>query len=263
MFKVVIIGQKSKIGSTILSIIKSKKTLTLIKESRLDHEKIDYLILCSNEKRCKDFINKYRNNSNINKIIDYSGALKNSIMNGDNNITYAFNSIYDSSKKMVAHPGCSSLGILTALYPIKDEYEIDNCFIDVKFSKSTLKYNSQNLNNLTNNTFGLLYDEHYHQKEVNYFLNKTNISIAPSIIDIDNGISLNIFIQSNKPHDLIDKISVYYTNDNNVNITKDLMDIKSVVGTSKINIYFKKTGNGLIINVLLDNLFNDRFLRFI
>lgn len=259
MFKMVIVGEKSKIGQSILA--HSTRWLTILPEAALEVEKVDYLILASTKERNKAFIKKYSKSPEI-KIFDFSGILKKHMMDGQHDIAYAFEPLFTKSLKLVAMPGCSSLAMLQCLFPIKD-FISDEIIVDLKFPRSSLKYDSPNLIGLDQNIKGLMYGTHPHQAEVNFILKTDKITVIPSLVDVPSGISLNVYFPTKEPLIVKQQLENYYLSHKRVQISKRPVAIADVVKTGKTLIYIFPTKSGLVINAVTDNLINDRYMDFL
>lgn len=258
MFKVVVIGETGKIGHSLLSHLGQ---LTLLPKESLDKEKVDFLFLASSKEKNKAYIKHYPHSPTL-KIFDFSGLLKDKFLNNSNEVTYGFLPLYDKQKKLVAMPGCSSLAILQSLYPIKELLSTE-IFIDVKFSKSALKNNSVSLIGLNENIKGILYNQHPHQLEIQHILNNKKITLAPSVIDIPSGISINIFIANVNYDSILNLLLDYYKLDRQVKIVPTNPQITDVIKTGTTLIHVSPSYSGVIINVVTDNLINNRFLNLL
>lgn len=258
MFKVVVIGTRSKMGNSILS---NTGSLTILAEEALEKEKVDFLFLASSKERNKQYLKQYKHSPEI-KIFDYSGLLKERVIEKDPLVTYGFLPLYEKNKQLVAMPGCSSLAMLNALYPLK-HLLAEEIFIDVKFPKTSLKHNSPNLTNLDLNIKGILYNQHPHQEEVCSILQYPNITIAPSLVDVPSGISVNIFLPK---VDFIETNTIllkYYEHSSRVMIKGKNPLLSDVIRTGETHIFISPSKAGTVLNVVSDNLINNRFLDFL
>jgi N-acetyl-gamma-glutamylphosphate reductase len=246
------VGTNSKIGQKILKFLPPDIQI-------LDKvpEQLDYLFLASSNDKSLAALNQYGAQSR--KIIDFSGATKLSALAGQKGMTYALN--YDPKAKLVALPGCSSWGILSALMPIKNLLP-EVVFADVKFAKSALQFDSPSLQ--LQEDIKLIYPlQHFHQPEINLALGQPNlVQMAPSIIDLPQGVSINLMF---KPNPEVDYVSVLQNkiHPDYVQVVNYLPTLQEVIGTKNILMQVSQNNWAVNINICLDNLVNDRFLSFL
>lgn len=258
MHKAVLIGSKSKIGQSILH--HWTNLLTLIPPEELETEKVDFLFLCTTKDKAKAYVKKYPKSPNL-VILDFSGATRPSL--GINpHITYGFEPLFDKNKSVISFLGCSSLGILHALYPLKHLLQ-DTVFIDTKFPRSAIKHNSPNLANLSGNCINLLTGSHPHQAEVRKILNFNNLVMSPSLIDIPQGISLSIFIPNLSSTLTKATLQSFYEHNREIILSPDPVDVRKVINTSKCHIHITGDDSSTIMTVAIDNLVNNRYLHFL
>lgn len=239
----------------------------LIQDDRfIENNNPDIIFLVGTKENSSEFKQEEYPNS---KIIDVSSYKRlNSLTNlrDDNgrSSVYAIPHItYQDDYKDItyfANPGCSAIGSITAIYPILD-FVNTNIVLDTKFSKSALtrksKFNEEKDIMTVVHPF-----EHTHQKEINYYFNNAyNIKMIPSIIDVSNGISINIHAFKNDnikiEKDLIfNTLNNYYRwyRDTIMISNKEPFKLKYVINTNKIGIYVKEDEENVLINVVLDNL---------
>lgn len=201
------------------------------------------------------------------KIVDVSShqRLRSSttIVESGNDILYGAHTVTNKNDyKMfnyVANPGCSAIGSITAIYPVMEFLE-KNYILDVKFSKSSLTRHSS-FNGEKDIMTVVHAFKHTHQKEVNYFFgNNINVKMVPSIIDVPNGIAINIHcfrnnVESEETEFIFSSLKSFYRWNKDIIISnKRPIELKDVIGTNKIGIYIKEDGDNVLINVVLDNL---------
>lgn len=258
MRKFAIIGERSKIGQYISKYMPD--SFFQVPESEIKNNTLDVLFLSTSKEKALHFINKFQNTKT--QIIDLSGSQKlNSFINAPNQHLSDYSFIYGFSEvnspelnKNVATPGCSALGILTTIFPIKHFLE-KTIFVDVKFSKSAMRFSSQNQYQMDNNSLIVYPFSHFHQNEVNYALNSQyNILVASSIIGIERGISLNIFANIITDIDLYSELKHYYKKNNVVKVTKTEVPLLSMIETPNVSIYVKQLNKSVLFNVVFDNL---------
>jgi N-acetyl-gamma-glutamylphosphate reductase len=251
-----IIGERSKIGKCLIKYM--PKGYKRIPESQIGKQLIDVVFLATGTDKAKSLIKKNRFGSA--QIIDLSGSQKlESYIGRKNQKDFEF--IYGlpelnkpGTKKNIATPGCSSMGILTVLLPIQKYIEKD-VFVDVKFSKSAMRFLSENQSSLKNNIKIVHPLSHLHQTEINYVLSgNLKVSLATNLIDIERGISLNIFTKLKRKADVEKELKRFYKNTTRVKIAKNPVDLLKVIGTHDIQIYVKQEGSIVLINAVFDNL---------
>jgi N-acetyl-gamma-glutamylphosphate reductase len=251
-----LVGTNSKIGQKILKFLPPDIQI-------LDQvpEQLDYLFLASSNDKSLAALNQY--GARTRKIIDFSGATKLSALAGQKGMTYALN--YDPKAKLVALPGCSSWGILSALLPLHSLSKNllpEVIFADVKFAKSALQFDSPSLQ--LQEDIKLIYPlQHFHQQEINLALGQPNlVQMAPSIIDLPQGVSINLMF---KPLQGVDYISALKNSlhPNYVQIVDQIPTLQEVIGTKNIIMQVSQNNWAVNINICLDNLVNDRFLSFL
>jgi N-acetyl-gamma-glutamylphosphate reductase len=253
-----IIGERSKIAKYLIKYM--PKGFKQVPESQVTKSKLDVLFLSTDSKKALIFIKKYQNTKT--QIIDLSGSQKLKSYTGAKdqqksffNFFYGLNQINPiGTRKHIANPGCSSLGVLTALFPIK-HLLTESVFVDVKFSKSAMRYSSDNQKHISNNIKLLHPLSHFQQDEINYVLKgDLEVSLSASVVGIDRGISLNIFAKTKKNVDIEKKLIQYYKNNSNIIVSTAPKDLSAVIDTTKIYIYVKQNKDVVLINAVFDNL---------
>ncbi len=252
-----IIG-RSNIGEILKSYLKKNKNFEMVSDNTAE---IVFLV-GSNESNNKFDIAQYPKS----KIIDVStnerlnSATPYNKKEGDK--IYAVPHLTKKSEykngTYFSNPGCSAIGSITALAPIIEIIKED-IILDVNFSKSSLTRNSSF--NEQEDIMTLVYPySHFHQKEVaHYFGNRHNIVMAPTIIDVPNGISINIHAfkkdSMEEKESIFNTIKDFYKEKDNILISNSRSyEIKDFINTDKIGIYVKEQDKNILINIVLDNL---------
>lgn len=248
-----IIG-RSNIGDRLKEYLKTDVSF------KLNEDNPNLIFLVGSKESIENF--KREDYPNV-KIVDVSShkrlSSSTAFVETGNDIIYGIPNLttYHKHYNYVANPGCSAIGVLTALHPIIDFLKKD-IIADVRFSKSSLTRKSS-----FNDKEGIMTVVHpfvhTHQKEINhYFGNSLNIKMVPSIIDVPSGTSINIyaFIYKNERDvDIFSKLEEFYSENENIFITEDRpYQISDIVGTENIGIFVKREGKNLFLNIVLDNL---------
>ena len=195
------------------------------------------------------------------KIVDVSShkrlSSNTNFVDSGNDIVYGIPHLtkYYNHYNYVSNPGCSAIGVLTALHPIID-YLKKNIILDVKFSKSSLTRKSS-FNDKKDIMTVVHPFKHTHQKEIKYYFGGAlNIKMVPSIIDVPNGTNINIYAFKNKKSDnLLNTLAEFYRdNEEIIILEKGMPELKDVISTNKIIISVVEEGKNIFINVVLDNL---------
>lgn len=252
-----LLGEKGNMGRAILS--HWPKGVRLITYHDFTTVGADYLFLASTSEKSLSFLNQFQNQAK--KIIDFSGATKYLALDSHPQITYGVKTWYDPSKQIVALPGCSSWGILSALKPL-DKVLPEVVFADVKFSKSAMQFDSPNSVEIVQ-IQGLHTFTHYHQNEINKALNKPNlVQMAPSIVGLPSGLSINLFFAPLKD---VNYIQEFNQNNQDPRVVFALKNptLNQVIASDKILIYITQTEYAVNINIVMDNLVNNRFWPFL
>lgn len=250
--KICIFGERSKIAQ---SIIRNKPNYVSIVS--ID-ENPDFLLFATSSEKTKELFEKYKDKF---RIMDVSSYFKQEAIELEGLFTYAFKPIFNKNIKNIVFPGCSSLAILTALYPIQELVIPDSVYADVKFSKSAVQSKSENLKDIElNNIIDIKNFEHYHQNEINNVLSNLDIKIAPSIVNVDKGIYINIFFNLLNELDINSYLMNFYKNDPNVVFVGSASD---VLGGNKIRIKVFQDKKRVNINVITDNLINGKIFDFL
>lgn len=218
--------------------------------TELEEKGTDLMLLCKDSTNNEHF---YHSHGKLaTKCVDFSSAFRKS---KDFQNVWSFDK---TDPRPLSLPGCSAWGILSALWPLK-ELLPNRIFADVKFSKSSLRYGSPHEGDLLRNVYVF---EHYHQKEVNDALGKDALRMNCAILDVGYGLSIGLMFEGLEGIDykktLIENNSWPY-----VKIVEDWPDTKIVSLSGDILLCVKQIDRDVCINVVMDNLVNDRYLHFL
>jgi N-acetyl-gamma-glutamyl-phosphate reductase len=165
--------------------------------------------------------------------------------------------------KLVANPGCyptaSILGTLPFLEFIDENAPI---FFDAKSGVSGAgKKLSETTHFVTVNENIFVYNpiKHRHAPEIKeklgLFANKEyNVNFVPTLIPVTRGMLVNIYATLKKDCDVMSVLKSFYQDETHIRVRENPVDIKSTAGTNYCDIFVQKNGNGLFVNVSIDNL---------
>ena len=160
--------------------------------------------------------------------------------------SYGFELI-DQVSNNISNPGCSAIGILYALYPIK-EY-LNNVDIYSYFPLNALKYNSPNRERAMKEGEFLLRREHYHKKEVEKVLGYS-INYKTIITNKPEGLLVKLYLDTSvSKEELVEMLELFYKDNNKIKINDEL-----ILSDSDIKINLKAENEKIIIYTLLDNI---------
>lgn len=254
-----IIGERSKIGQSILNHLKNNPSLPW-KYVQI-RQNPDYLFLATSSEESKQYFKKFNNSF---KIVDFSNSFKNEAFLKKGLFTYGYVPLLDNYYPNIAFPGCSTLACLMALDPLKNDIIKDSVFIDTKFSKSAMQRKSNLVDISINeakiesiNSF-----KHYHQNELNQALNyELDVKIIPSIVDIKNGLFINVFFNLKNKLNVFELLKNYYLNKKNIFVVEEnycLNNNFDILGTNNILLKINQHENRVGISIFTDNLINGK-----
>lgn len=154
-----------------------------------------------------------------------------------------------ASHPNISNPGCSALGSLYALFPIKDF--IKDIQITVYFPLSSMKKTSPNRQKAIKEGQFILKREHYHQQEIENIINQ-KISYTSIITTNPNIMEIEISLNSSK--DISKDLQTFYNAHQQVHINPnqkiEILNTPNIIITTP-------TPNTL--NIKLDNIYASCF----
>lgn len=250
--KICIVGENSKIGKSLIKHLPAGFELVEITKAP------DYIFLATASDKAQKIFEQYHSQF---KIVDFSGAYKPQALAGQNLFTYAFDPLFDKAKSHVVFPGCSSLAMLTALYPLKDIIIPDSVFADVKFSKSAMQYKSSRQTSvLENQAESVNPFNHFHEKEINQVLSPLQVKVLPSVLNIAQGLFINLFFNVSNFDSVEEVLKTYYQSNSDVIFNGNLKD---VLDTNKTSLSVVQENHRVCITIISDNLVNGKVFTFL
>lgn len=243
--KISIVGENSKIGKSLIKHLPKGFELVEINQSP------DYLFLATDSTKAEKVFQQYQS---THRIVDFSGSFKSVALKEESSFTYGFTPVFNSSIDHISFPGCSALAILTTLYPIKDLILPESIFADVKFSKSAMQYKSSRQQSVLQNQVELVNPfTHFHEQEINQILSPLKIKLVPSVINIPQGLFINLFFNTNSSVDI--KSILEQTKNSDMVWDKQLPEI---LDTNLISLSVVQEDNRVVISLITDNLVNGK-----
>lgn len=235
------------------------------------HFDIDLIFLCVSAGNGKKFVeNNYPHLKNI-KVIDLSPDYRFSPKNryGEMRFTYGLPEINRNeiiaNPNFIANPGCFATGIELALIPLafagllEDDLHINAVTGSTGAGQGlspTVSFSWRNNNFSSYKVF-----EHQHLGEIAFIIKKLQagynkkINFIPNRGNFTRGIYSTVYTRCDLGLEKIENIYKYYYESHPfVHLSKEDLDLKSVINTNKCFINLRLNGDTLIITSVIDNL---------
>jgi len=167
------------------------------------------------------------------------------------------------SASLVAGPGCYPTATLLGLLPFIPYIDTDApLFVDAKSGVSGAGKklsDSTHFVNINDNIFAYNPLKHRHQPEIAEKIEKIHgvkmsVNFVPHLIPATRGELISVYATLKEDIDPLELLRKHYADDRFIRIRETPVSIKNTAGTHFCDIFAAKNGNGLFINIAIDNL---------
>ena len=164
---------------------------------------------------------------------------------------------------LVAGPGCYPTATLLGILPFIPY--IDTAaplFVDAKSGVSGAGKKlseSAHFVNINDNIFAYNALKHRHQPEIAEKIEKLqgakmSVNFVPHLIPVTRGELVSVYATLKEDIDPLELLRKHYADDRFIRIRETPVSIKNTAGTHFCDIFAAKNGNGLFVNIAIDNL---------
>lgn len=167
------------------------------------------------------------------------------------------------SASLVAGPGCYPTATLLGILPFIPYIDTDApLFVDAKSGVSGAGKKlseSTHFVNLNDNIFAYNALKHRHQPEIAEKIEKIqgakiSVNFVPHLIPATRGELISVYATLKEDIDPLELLRKHYADDRFIRIRETPVSIKNTAGTHFCDIFAAKNGNGLFVNIAIDNL---------